>query len=86
MINALHLLWIIPVAGSIGFMLAALLAAANGENHEASDAERPNQGQNGLARLLYGQECPVGYKCLAMDCMECLEMHADMEGESNARE
>lgn len=25
--NALHLLWIVPVAGSVGFMVAALLAA-----------------------------------------------------------
>ena len=27
MINALHLLWIIPLAGSLGFLMAALLAA-----------------------------------------------------------
>ena len=27
MISALHLLWIIPTAGSIGFLTAALLAA-----------------------------------------------------------
>ena len=28
MISALHLLWIVPLAGSIGFMTAALLAAS----------------------------------------------------------
>lgn len=27
MMSALHLLWIIPLAGSIGFVVAALLAA-----------------------------------------------------------
>ena len=31
----------------------------------------------GLARLLYAQECPAGYKCLAMDCLKCLEMYAE---------
>lgn len=49
-----------------------------------NEQERPTQ--NGLAGLLYEQECPVGYKCLAMDCMECLEMHADMEELTNGRE
>lgn len=28
MINTLHLLWIIPLAASIGFMTAALMSAA----------------------------------------------------------
>lgn len=28
MISAWHLLWIVPVAGGLGFMIAALLAAA----------------------------------------------------------
>lgn len=27
MMSALHLLWIIPLAGSLGFLMAALLAA-----------------------------------------------------------
>lgn len=32
MINALHLLWIIPAAACFGFIMAALMAAAkNGE-------------------------------------------------------
>lgn len=28
MISALHLLWIVPLAGMVGFMTAALLAAS----------------------------------------------------------
>lgn len=51
-----------------------------------NEQERPKLDQNGVAGLLYGKDCPVGYKCLAMDCMKCLEMYADMEGESNGRE
>lgn len=51
-----------------------------------NEQEQPSQELNGVAGLLYGKDCPLGYKCLAMDCMECLEMYADMEGESNARE
>jgi hypothetical protein len=27
MINALHLIWIVPLAGFVGFMVAAILAA-----------------------------------------------------------
>jgi hypothetical protein len=42
--------------------------------------------QGTAAQLLHEHDCPVGYNCLAMDCMECLEMHANMEGETNARE
>ncbi len=51
-----------------------------------NDQERPTQDQKGVAGLLYGKDCPLGYKCLAMDCMECLEMHADMEDLTNGRE
>lgn len=29
MINALHLLWIIPLSGAAGFFIAALMAAAS---------------------------------------------------------
>lgn len=32
MIHALHLLWIVPIAASFGFMIAALLAA--GKNND----------------------------------------------------
>lgn len=38
----------------------------------------------GLAMLLYGHECPVGYKCLAMDCMECLQIYMDKGGQTDA--
>ena len=48
-----------------------------------NEQERPALGQTALAGLLYEQDCPVGHKCLATDCMECLEMYADMEGETN---
>lgn len=34
MMNTLHLLWIIPLTASIGFMTAALLAANGRDNHE----------------------------------------------------
>lgn len=37
----------------------------------------------GLARLLLTGDCPVGYRCLAMDCMECLEMYIEQETENN---
>ena len=30
--------------------------------------------------LLYDQECPFGYRCLAVDCMECVDLHTDIEG------
>ena len=48
--------------------------------------EQPPLGLRGegLAMLLYGKECPVGYKCLAMDCLECLEMYEAMEEKTNA--
>jgi hypothetical protein len=29
------------------------------------------------ATLLHDKECPVGYKCLATDCMECLKIHME---------
>lgn len=32
MINALHLLWIIPLSASLGFVIAALLAANGKES------------------------------------------------------
>lgn len=38
MINALHLLWIVPLAGSMGAFCMALLAVNNGERIE--DHER----------------------------------------------
>ena len=32
MMHALHLLWIVPVAGSVGFMVAAVLAAGKDDD------------------------------------------------------
>lgn len=37
-----------------------------------------------LARLLLTGDCPVGYKCLAIDCLECLEIYIDRGGENHA--
>lgn len=34
MINALHLLWIVPLAATFGFVLAALLAAGKDTKEE----------------------------------------------------
>lgn len=33
--------------------------------------------------LLHNQHCPHGYKCQAVDCMECLQIYADGKEESN---
>lgn len=40
----------------------------------------------GLAMLLHGKECPVGYKCLDLDCLECLEIYIDRGGENNGKD
>ena len=33
--------------------------------------------------LLYDQECPFGYCCLAVDCMDCVDLHTGEEGAFN---
>ena len=38
----------------------------------------------GVAKLLETGDCPVGYKCLAMDCIDCLEIYMDRGGGGNA--
>ena len=82
MINALHLIWIIPLAASAGvFCMALVVAAARGDKQIQNAQELPDQENRGVAGLLYDHDCPFGYNCLAMDCMECMEMHAAMEGE-----
>ena len=48
-----------------------------------NEQERAKLDQNGIAGLLYGKDCPLGYKCLAMDCMDCLAMYAEMEDLTN---
>lgn len=35
------------------------------------------QKQQIAAPMLHNKECPVGYKCLAMDCTECLKIHME---------
>lgn len=34
-----------------------------------------------LTDLLHGCSCPVGYNCQAPDCVECLEIHMEIERE-----
>lgn len=29
--------------------------------------------------LLYDRDCPFGYHCLTVDCMECIELHESKE-------
>lgn len=28
-----------------------------------------------VAALLQNQECPFSYQCMAVDCMDCIEIH-----------
>ena len=35
------------------------------------------QKEHIVATLLHGRECPVGYECLATDCVECLKIHME---------
>lgn len=48
-----------------------------------------NEGQQhdptneGMAMLLQTGDCPVGYRCLAMDCLKCLQIYMDQEAENN---
>lgn len=32
-----------------------------------------------VEKLLYDHDCPLDYKCLAVDCLECLNMHMEQE-------
>lgn len=47
--------------------------------------ESPRQilTSDGIAMLLQTGNCPVRYRCLAMDCMECLQMYIDQGGNQN---
>lgn len=31
--------------------------------------------------LLHSGKCPVGYKCLANDCVECMKLHTAQQKE-----
>lgn len=35
------------------------------------------QKQQITATMLHNKECPVGYECLATDCVECLKIHME---------
>ncbi len=30
-----------------------------------------------IAQLLHDRNCPVGGKCLAQDCVECVKLHTE---------
>lgn len=30
-----------------------------------------------LAEILYHRECPFAYKCLAVNCVDCAELHIE---------
>lgn len=36
-----------------------------------------------LAALLHNRECPFNYHCQNTDCVECLKIHMEKEGETN---
>lgn len=38
-----------------------------------------NLATTGMAALLYTQTCPVNGRCMANDCVECLQAHMDQE-------
>ena len=37
-------------------------------------------GNQTLAALLHGRECPFGYQCMTMDCVKCVKMHMEKGG------
>lgn len=44
--------------------------------------------QNGnqiLADLLHGGECPFGHQCMSTDCVECVKIHME-KGATNGKE
>lgn len=43
------------------------------------------QKQQITATMLHNKECPVGYNCLATDCVECLKIHME-KGAANGAE
>ena len=40
------------------------------------------QDEQLMAKLLNKRECPVGYRCLAVDCVECMRKYIE-EGEDH---
>ena len=47
------------------------------------DEQPQAMSQQDMAALIHGQSCPAGYRCLASDCMECLQMYIDRGGENS---
>lgn len=41
-----------------------------------------NDKEEGPGALLHNKECPYGYKCKAMDCIECMEIYGRENEES----
>lgn len=35
------------------------------------------QDEQIMAKLLYDRECPVGFQCLDMNCIECVKKHME---------
>lgn len=48
--------------------------------------EQPHTpSQDPLAKLMHGQRCPLGYRCLASDCVECLQIYMEQGGENHGK-
>ena len=35
------------------------------------------QDDQRMGTLLHNRECPVGFQCLAVDCIECMKIHEE---------
>ena len=49
---------------------------------ETNEQQPLSLAGDGLAMLLHGKECPVGYKSLAPDCIECIQIYMDKEADN----
>lgn len=49
MINALHLIWIIPISACVGFITAALLSAADRHANTPFESNKQQKSENGLS-------------------------------------
>ena len=41
-------------------------------------------GNQTMAALLHSRECPFGYQCVAMDCVECVKKYME-KGAANGK-
>ena len=49
----------------------------------SDNEQRPlDLAHDGLAMILHTKDCPVEYKCLALDCIECLQIYMDRGAEN----